>query len=362
MKTLFNNADIFDYDLPEKIRESLVREISNFDTTLQYSYALRFAESLIYDKNKMEGFVIPEEARAPYLRGKVTNGRDKIDELLSYQLHATQKEIESLGLNVRMSEVQGTPFINLDNIEIEIERYTREENEERPKRGRDFKVSVIMPSITGFLKNVEKVCEEFENEKNRKLESAFGGKGIYDQYKNVLDSNEMYKVYNSFQEQYGDMWVYSKDYGESLRNKFIQSIEVQAGIIKEKETVEMIQTPLILPEKFIYAIPAYKMTKTKRRSRKNIGYIKILTNGRIVRVQYEGSMKEMVMLPEKLNECYFGASEKDNNNKLIYMLEALINKTELVCNEAGCSLEREGIENVLSCLDLKRALKRAREA
>lgn len=360
MKTILENTSIFDYDLAEKVREALKTEIHNFDAALQYTYSLRFAEDLIYDGPRMEAFILPEQELPPYKRGKIITGKDKIYDVLSYQLHITQKEVESLGVNLYASDICGIPSVVLDNIEIELDK--GKEREKSDKKSKELKVSSIMPSLTGFAMNLMKAYETIENQKHYKLESAFGNKKTYEKYKAVLDTDKMYAIYESFQEQYGVNWTYSKNYQEPLREKFIKHIEIQAGIIEETADMKAIQAPLILAEKFIYEIPVYKMTQTKRKEHKYAGYIKILTNGKIVRVKYEGNAREIKELPEKLKACYFGVTEKDNNNKLINLMGKLIDETERTCKDCGYSLEREGFNNILSCLDLRKVLNRAREA
>ena len=358
MKMILENSSIFDYDLAEKIHKMLEPEIHNLDASLQYDYSLQFPEEVIYDRYRMENFIIPEEETPPYKRGKMITDKDKIYDVLGYQLHVTQKEVEALGVNLCASGICGMPGIALDMIEIELcEGKVREKSD---KKSKEPKVSSIMPSLTGFARNLMNFYEATEKRRNDKLESAFGNQKTYEKYKTVLDTEKMYEVYQSFEKQYGEDWVYSRNYRELLREKFIKNIEIQAGVIEESADVNAIREPLILPEKLIYEIPVCRMTKTKRKVHKSAGYIKVLTNGKIVRVKYEGKIPELADLQEKLKACYFGAADKDSNNKLINMMNQLIVDAERICNDCGYSLEREGFDNILSCLDLRKALNRAR--
>ncbi|CAH0435520.1 Conserved hypothetical protein [Clostridium neonatale] len=64
--------------------------------------------------------------------------------------------------------------------------------------------------------------------------------------------------------------MYSREYKSELKEKFIKTIEIKAGIICDGILKENILKPLELKTVLIFEIPVYKITK------KLMGQIKVL--------------------------------------------------------------------------------------
>jgi hypothetical protein len=120
--------------------------------------------------------------------------------------------------------------------------------------------------------------------------------------------------------------------------------------------------PLEFKSVLTYEIPVYKKIKSNKSVHKYVGRIRLLTNGRIIKVKYEANSKAYLIPDEAFEECFVSATSNDSNNKLIKMIVDITNKTNESCKNYGYEIEIDIIKNVVSYMNIKGILKKAREA
>lgn len=223
-------------------------------------------------------------------------------------------------------------------------------------------VNTIMPSLSGFIRNFIEACEQIEQKREIELENVFDDKKEYDKYKSLVGTDELYNVLTDFKKIYGDEWMYSREYKSELKEKFVKTIKIKAGIICDDVLKENILKPLELRKVLIFEIPVYKMTKKNRGENKCVGHIKLLTNGKMVSTKFQPRSKAFSINDEIFKECFISVTSNEDNKKLFKMTKDLINKVDENCHSFGYELEKEIIYNVLVYVDLKNILKKARKA
>ncbi len=364
MKIIIEDTSLVDKELDNKIREKLKDTVQKLDKSKKYKMDLEFCEELIWCEFEIDSYEIPEEALPTYQRGKVLRVKDKMYELLDYRVDSAKNIVKEYGINLGSCNIQGTPFMELNKIELRLEEEEDAELDNGSKRKKEKKitVSMIMPSLSGFYKNLIKVSEDIEKRRESELENAFDDKKEYDKYKSLIGKDDLYNILTDFKKTYGDNWMYSREYKTELKEKFIKTIEVKAGIICDKTLKETILKPLELKTVLIFEIPVYKMTKKTNGAKKSIGHISLLTNGKIINVKFQPHSKSYAIPDEIFKQCFVGVTSKEDNRKLLKMIEDLTNKVDEKCQSLGYKLEKDIMHNILAYLDIKNVLKKASEA
>lgn len=252
--------------------------------------------------------------------------------------------------------------LNKIELRLEEEEDTELDNSSKRKKERKITVNMIMPSLTGFYKNLMKASEDIEKRRESELENAFDDKKEYDKYKSLISKDELYNILTDFKKAYGDKWVYSREYKTELKEKFIKTIEVKAGIICDDVLKESILKPIELKTVLIFEMPVYKMTKKNSGVHKYIGHIRLLTNGRIINVKYQPHSKTYAIADEIFEECIVSVTSQDNNKKLLKKIEELVNTVDEICRRFEYVLEKDTIHNVVAYMNIKGIIKKAREA
>lgn len=364
MKLIIEDTNLVDKELDNKICEKLKDIVQELDKSKKYKMDLEFCEDWICCENGIDSYEIPQEALRPYQREKVLKGKEKMYALLSYRVDSAKNIVKEYGINLGSCNITGTPIMELNKIELRLEEEedTELDNSSKRKKERKITVNMIMPSLTGFYKNLMKVSEDIEKQTESELENAFDDKKEYDKYKSLIGKDELYNILTDFKKAYGDKWVYSREYKTELKEKFIKTIEVKAGIICDDVLKESILKPLELKTVLIFEIPVSKMTKKNNGANKSIGYIRLLTNGKMINVKFQPHSKSYAIPDETFEQCFVSVTSKEDNGKLLKMIEDLINKVDENCQSFGYKLEKDIIHNVLGYMDIKNILKKAREA
>lgn len=364
MKITIPGIDLYEEKLNEKIRLAVNEGIQKLDKTAKYAFCLEFDETLIDCSGRIEAFIIPDEKLPQYQRGKELHGKDKMYAILSYQLREAEEALEHYGISINHSSIEGNPFVDIDCINIRLQEQEEKELKPEKKRKNDkpIKCSIIMPSFTGFARNLYKVCEKLEKERDNALERAFDSKELYEKYKVLVGKDEIYKIYLDFNSEYGDSWIYSKEHKAELIKKFHQTVKIKAGLITNEKTKSEVMKPLAIPAITIFELQVYKRTKTENGLRNYIGQISLMTNGKIIKIEYYAKRKNYDILAESFDDCYIEVNEKSDNYKLVNSIRELVKKASTICEENGFLIDQETLDNILIFIDIKRLIKKAKMA
>ncbi len=363
MKFIIEDTNLVDKEFESKIHKKIDERINEFDKNKKYNVIIDFCESFLEFESEIDSFVIPEEYLKPYQKGKELKGKDKMYELLSYRIKTVSNIAKEYGIKVGNCNISGVPYMQLDEVELTfIEKDIQVDSNSKRKRNNEATCNIVMPSLSGFLANCEKAFEEIERRREKELESIFDDKEECDKYKMILEKSELHNILSDFKKEYGDMWMYSKEHKVELKEKFIKTIKVKAGII----TDDILKESILKPEEFksvlIYEIPVYKITKKNSSTHKHIGYIELLTNGRIINVNYQPYSKSYAIARDVFDDCFVNVTEQYSNNKLVSVIRELVDKVDEICNKSNYALEKDPINNVIAYMNLKSIIKKAREA
>lgn len=364
MKIIIENTSLFDKELNNKIREKLKDIVHELDKSKRYRMDLSFCEDLILCEFEIDSYKIPEEALRPYQREKVLKGKEKMYELLTYRVDSAKNIFKEYGINLGSCNINGTPFIKLNTIDLRLEEEEDTELDKGSKRKKEnkFTCNMIMPSFSAYIENLKNALAYIEQDRETELENAFDDKKEYAKYKSLVGKDELYKVLTDFKKEYGDRWMYSREYKSELKEKFIKTIEIKAGIICDGILKENILKPLELKTVLIFEIPVYKITKKINGTNKSIGYIRLLTNGKMISAKFQPHSKSYAIPDEIFKECIVNVTSESNNKKLLNIIEELVNRVDEICQRFSYVLEKDLIHNVLGYMDIKNILKKAREA
>lgn len=363
MKIIIENTNLVDKELDKRIREKLKDKVQELDKSKKYKMDLEFCEDFIRCESEIDLYEIPEEFLPPYQRGKELKGKEKMYELLGYRIDSVKNIANEYGIKLGSCNIKGIPFMKLNKIELCFEEEdTQLDNSSKRKKENTMTVTTIMPSFSGFIKNLINATEKIEKKLETELENAFDDKKEYEKYKSLVGKIELHNILTDFKKEYGEMWMYSREHKSELKEKFLKTIEIKAGIICDDKVEESILKPLELKTVLIYEIPVYKTIKKNSGVLKGIGHIRLLTNGRIINVKFQPQSKSYAIPDEIFEDCFVSVTSKENNTKLIKMIENLTNKVDENCKNFGYELEKDIINNVLVYIDIKNVLKKAREA
>lgn len=363
MKITLPRTNLFEEKLGEKIQLAVNEEIQKLDKTSKYSFSLEFDESLIYCSESIQAFFIPDEKLPQYQRGKELHGDDKMYAILSYQLKVAEEAIESYGITINHTSIEGSPFVEINCIDIRLQEQEEKDLKLDKKRKNDktIKCSVIMPSLTRFAKNISNVYEKLEKERDNVLERAFNSKKLYEKYKVLVGKEELYKIYLDFKSEYGDMWINSKEHKDELLKRFHQTVKIKAGLITNEKTKSEVMKLLVILAKTIFELQVYKKTKTDNGMHKDIGQVSLKTNGKIIKTEYCARRKNYEILDENFDDCYIEVTDKYDNYKLVNSIRELVETANTICEKYGYTIDRDAMDNILDFIDIKRLIKKARE-
>lgn len=209
---------------------------------------------------------------------------------------------------------------------------------------------------------INNALEKYEKQREDELIQAFGAKTLYEKYNAILGKSNLYEIYAAFKKEYGDVWAFSRTYGKVLKTKFLDTVKIKAGLITDEVEKKNVLQPLEMDLTLLFDIPVYKNTRKNCTSHKYIGHAKLLTNGRIIKVEYEANNKAYAIPEENFEKCFIEVESKDENRKLVKNIRGLVETTEQCCLEYGYALEKNLVDNVMAFMDIKNILKNAGKA
>ena len=363
MKITLPGINLFEEKLCDKIKIAINEEIQKLDITLKYSLTLEFDESLIYCSEGIQSFSIPDEKLPQYQKGKEIYGDDKMYAILGYQLKVAEEAIESFGFTINHASIQGSPFseVNCINVRLQEQEEKDIELDKKHKNEKSLKRSSIMPSLTGFAKNGYNAFEKIEKERDNVLGRAFNSKELYKKYKVLVGKEGLYKIYLDFKSEYGDRWIDSKDHRDELLKKFHQTVKIKAGLITDEKMKSEVIKPLIIPAKTIFELKVYKRTKTGNGMHKDIGQVSLMTNGKIIKIEYFARRKNYEIIDENFDDCYIEVNDRSDNFKLVNSIRELVEMANTIFEKYDFSINQDAMDNILDFIDIKRLIKKARE-
>lgn len=146
MEWVLDNTDIFDVEIDAKFNQLIQANKDNFIGGNVYTFTVSFDVNLLNDV-RFEEFNIPVPERT-----SIDTKKDKINNVLSFQLDKLIQVLIENDIEVRSTKIQGDVIEAENIIKIEINEDTSEPNltskGKKSKRGiNKYKISSIIPNL-----------------------------------------------------------------------------------------------------------------------------------------------------------------------------------------------------------------------
>lgn len=383
MKILVKNTSLFDPVLKETLLGAGKDQLDTLERETVYRFRMAFDEMQIYDNLRVEHFRIPEEALPRYLRGQLLSGKEKVYELLSYQLNQAIEYLEENDVLLKYCEMTGVMDLPPDTLELtltpveepvsSLEPASRQGQPQavkrtgkRKKKEKQIKVISIMPSITSFMANLTALGEQ----RKQKLIRAVGSAQRYKKYESLLGFSRLEENYRTFQTEYGSIDSFKTLEMEKLRKKFLEQLEKECERVKtdskdngssEEAAEQTPETNVKKENQFLIAeMQIYKLTKAGRRGRVCVGIIDLMSDGRVLRFVRRPSGKAKI-LQETFDSYAIWEESKRTNNELFHSISQMAAQVDASLQEVGYTMETEVIDRLLKFMDLKGMLRNMRK-
>jgi hypothetical protein len=225
MEYVIQDSNILDPNLAEKFDAVIFNEADLFKEKV-YKFIVNFHVDLIIDLSGFELFDLPSSEK-PYKRKKVDE-KDKMYEVLSFQLKQLEKILAKNNIEFYSSTIQGDQIESTHIIKIELV-----EDETVPittKKGKKFsrgKVSSIIPSIIYTQNLIAKLKSERLNKLYDEFLGVIRNKKIMSEIFEIDETKNDDLLFKAFVSQYGDLWLTTSAKEKELRDKLLnKAIEV----------------------------------------------------------------------------------------------------------------------------------------
>lgn len=383
MKILVKNTSLFDPVLKETLLGAGKDQLDTLERETVYRFRMAFDEMQIYDNLRVEHFRIPEEALPRYLRGQLLSGKEKVYELLSYQLNQAIEYLEENDVLLKYCEMTGVMDLPPDTLELtltpveepvsSLEPASRQGQPQavkrtgkRKKKEKQIKVISIMPSITSFMANLAALGEQ----RKQKLIRAVGSAQRYKKYESLLGFSRLEENYRTFQTEYGSIDSFKTLEMEKLRKKFLEQLEKECERVKtdskdngssEEAAEQTPETNVKKENQFLVAeMQIYKLTKAGRRGRVCVGIVDLMSDGRVLRFVRRPSGKAKI-LQEMFTPYAIWEESKRTNSELFHSISQMAAQVDASLQEVGYTMETEVIDRLLKFMDLKGMLRNMRK-
>lgn len=383
MKISVKNTSLFDPALKETLLGACKNQLGSLERETVYRFRMAFDEMQIYDNLHVEHFQIPEEALPRYLRGRLLSGKEKVYELLSYQLNQAIEYLEENDVLLKYCEMTGVMDLAPDTLELTLtpveepvsglEPASRQGQPQavkgtgkRKKKEKQIKVISIMPSITSFMANLAALGEQ----RKQKLIRAVGSAERYKKYESLLGFSRLDENYRMFQAEYGSIDSFKTLEMEKLQKKFLEQLEKECERVKtdskdngssEEAAEQTPETNVKKENQFLIAeMKIYKLTKAGCRGRVCVGIIDLMSDGRVLRFVRRPSGKAKI-LQEMFDSYAIWEETKRTNSELFHSISQMAAQVDASLQEVGYTMETEVIDRLLKFMDLKGMLRNMRK-
>ncbi len=421
MKIVLQQTDICAAGLKELLLNELRGHLKELDLEKTYKVSLLFDETASMLWTKAEEFVIPAEALPRYLRDKELKGKEKIYELLSYQLRQAEECTEACGIKSFHFSVTGMSLQDPDSLELWLEEdssgYGKEERDESRKRKKECppKVYSIMPSMRSFGKNLA----ELERRWTEELVKAFGDRKIYENYEKILGWGRLRMILNGVKTDYGCTAFLFLGEKEKVQAEFLRRVKAEAdsGAGAAGDSTEKAGTEKTGAERadgrpadgageeagtefrtagrgrkdglgeeerlaVICTFPVLRLTKSGKPGKRRAGTAELVTDGRTIRLRMTGKVSVAARPVSDAELSASGAARLGSdaassapaatlsvradgeragtNAQLLSEIRQMIRQADEWLRKQELALDTEPAEQILAFMDLKGMLRKIR--
>jgi hypothetical protein len=219
MEYILKGTDIFDKEIDQKLEMVICKNKDDFIMGKVYRFTVSFNINLLND-SKFQEFEIPDQSKT-----RKKTQKDKVSDVMSYQLERMKQVLEENGIESYSSTIQGD-YLESDNIiKVEITEDTFEPAfSGRGKNKRRIKVCSIIPSLPFTKETVSKFASDKINKIYSDLMDIIKKKKIMAWILEIDETEDDNKLFKAFVEQYGDLWFTTNE----RKKELLQQLEDKA--------------------------------------------------------------------------------------------------------------------------------------
>ncbi|OBZ18925.1 hypothetical protein A8L34_05085 [Bacillus sp. FJAT-27264] len=227
-------ADLFNLDLANQIYLAMLPVITELKKEDNYALTISFHVDLLNDSRM-------DHVEVPLKKWETSETRkDKIYQLLGFQLEKIDELLCNEGLKVISSTIQGEKLEFNDIIKILLSLKEQKHNPtEKRKTNKPLKVKSVVPS----LPYTQDIIFDFASERLSKmyidLMKIVRSKKLMSEILEIEVTEDEKKIYSAFCEQYGELWLPTDDTKQALFDKLRKRVEEVSEKQSDKEHSEM---------------------------------------------------------------------------------------------------------------------------
>lgn len=229
MEYTIHETGILDPTLADKFENLILKDILQFKEEKIYRIVATFDVSLLENLSVFDKFILPTDSERKSKRKK-NYKKDKMYEVLSFQLKQLEKILEKNNIELCFSTIQGDQLESTSIIKIEINQDTSE-----PKVGGKGRItSTIMPNKP----YTEGLIREFRVLQTKRLSKLYcvlfnavgNNKSIMSEILDIEETDDDNLLFQAFVKEFREAWLSTKDKDdekliEKFKNKAIKVIE-----------------------------------------------------------------------------------------------------------------------------------------
>lgn len=231
MELILKDTSIFDETIDEKLGRAIKSSKNKFSIESVYRFTVSFHVSLLNDPRFVEFNVLE-----PNKSSKGTR-KDKIYDVLGFQLKKLEKVLEKYEIEVYSTTIQGEQLEGLNTVKIifTIDYLKEQLTLGKVKNNKRPKISTVIPSLPYTTQNVTNLASDRINHLFNKLMNVIKDNKMMSDILEIDETNDEKKLFKAFAYQYGELWLTNSEREKELLNQLGERCEtVIKKFISEK--------------------------------------------------------------------------------------------------------------------------------
>lgn len=213
-------ADIFDLNLADLIFVAMQQNLNNLSKDAYYQLTMSFHVDLLNDF-RMDFVNVPLKKWE-----KSETRKEKIHQLLGFQLEELDKLLCNNGLNITIATIQGEKLKSQDNIKVQLSLQDKMESINKGRKtNKPIKAMFVVPSLMFTQDTVSELAAKRLSEIYIDLMKVIRSKKIMSEILDIEITEDDKKLYEAFCKQYGGLWLPTNDEKDFLMNKLRKRAE-----------------------------------------------------------------------------------------------------------------------------------------
>jgi hypothetical protein len=222
MEIILKGTDIFDKEIDEKFRQAIQSFGDKLNKDNVYKFIVSFHVNLLNDSRFGE-FDLPVTSKK-----NTGTKKDRIYEVLSFQLDKLVQILEVNDLEAYSTIIQGDKLEEVNMLKIElVEDESPEKNSSgKGKKNKRPRVSSIIPSMPFTTSNVTSFASERISKIFNELMNIINNKKIMSEILDIDETDDESLLFKAFSNQYGELWLTTSEKEKELLNQFKERCEM----------------------------------------------------------------------------------------------------------------------------------------